>query len=141
MSQETMSAARAVARTAWKTPSVDQKTLLSAGSVLAALGALACCVGPLVLLSFGVTGAWLANFNALYPYKPYLIATALLLLAARYVRVYRKRRDCGAEAAEAKACASAFATRVNKSALWVSTALIAAAIGLPYAAPWLLRLL
>ncbi len=138
MSQETMSAARAVARTAWKMPSVDRKTLLSAGSVFAAIGASACCIVPLVLLSFGVTGAWLANFNALYPYKPYLIATALLLLAARYVRVYRKRRDCGEEA---KACRSAFATRFDKAALWVSTALVGVAIGLPYAAPWLLRLL
>ncbi len=138
MTQETMSVARANTRTAWKMPSVDRKTLLSAGSILAALGASACCVGPLVLLSFGVTGAWLANFNALYPYKPYLIAAALLLLAARYVRVYRKRRDCGAEA---KACPSAFATRFNKAALWVSAALVGVAIGLPYAAPWLLRLL
>ena len=116
-------------------PIVDRKTLLSAGSVFAALGASACCVGPLVLLSFGITGAWLANFNALYPYKPYLIATALLLLAARYIRVHRKRRDCGEEG---KACQTRFATRFNKAALWVSTALIAVAVGLPYAAPWLL---
>ena len=138
MTQETMSAARANARTAWKMPSIDRKTLLSAGSVFAAIGASACCIGPLVLLSFGVTGAWLANFNALYPYKPYLIATALLLLAARYVRVYRKRRQCDEDG---EACQSRFVTRLNKAALWVSTALIAAAISLPYAAPWLLRLL
>lgn len=138
MPQETMSAARAVARTAWKMPSVDRKTLLSAGSVFAAIGASACCIGPLVLLSFGVTGAWLANFNVLYPYKPYFIATALLLLAARYVRVYRKRRQCDEDG---EACQSRFVTRLNKAALWVSTALIAAAIGLPYTAPWLLRLI
>ena len=129
------SAARAIARTASKMPTVDRNSLLSAGSVFAALGASVCCVGPLVLLSFGITGAWLANFNALYPYKPYLIATALLLLTARYIRVYRKRRDCGEEG---KACQTGFATRFNKAALWVSTALIAVAIGLPYAAPWLL---
>ena len=135
MSQETMSAARAVARMAWKMPSVDRKTLLSAGSVLAALGATACCVGPMVLLSFGVTGAWLGNFNALYPYKPYLIATAVTLLAARFVWVYQKRRECRKKGT---ACPAAFSSRFNKAALWVSTVLIAVAIGLPYAAPWLL---
>lgn len=118
-----------------KITSVERKTLLSAGSVLAALGAVVCCVGSMLLLSLGVTGAWLGNFNALYPYRPYLIGIALALLAARYLWVYRKRRDCGEEA---KACPTSFAARFDKAALWVSAALIAVAIGLPYAAPWLL---
>lgn len=89
----------------------------------------------MLLLSLGVTGAWLGNFNALYPYRPYLIGIALALLATRYLWVYRKRRDCREEA---KTCPTPFATRFDKAALWVSAALIAVAIGLPYAAPWLL---
>ena len=119
----------------WRIARVDRTTLASAGSVLAAVGASACCVVPLVLLSFGVTGAWLANFNALYPYKPYLIEITLALLLARYLWVYRKRRECREQGT---ACRAAFSSRFNKAALWVSTALIATAIGLPYAAPWLL---
>ena len=119
----------------WSIASVDRTTLASAGSVLAAVGASACCVVPMVLLSFGVTGAWLGNFNALYPYKPYLIGIALALLAARFFWVYRKRRECRENGT---ACPAAFSSRFNKEALWVSTALIATAIGLPYAAPWLL---
>jgi len=114
---------------------VDRTTLASAGSILAAVGASACCVVPMVLLSFGVTGAWLANLNALYPYKSYLIATAVTLLAARCFWVYRKRRECRENGT---ACPAAFSSRFNKAALWVSSALIAVAIGLPYAAPWLL---
>jgi len=116
-------------------PGIDRKTLLSGGSVLAALAASVCCLVPLILLSLGVTGAWLGNFNALYPYRPYLIGIALALLAARYLWVHRKRRDCGEEA---KACPTPFAPRFDKAALWVSAALIAVAIGLPYAAPWLI---
>ncbi len=119
----------------WRIASVDRTTLASAGSVLAAVGASACCVVPMLLLSFGVTGAWLANFNALYPYKAYLIATAVTLLAARFFWVYRKRRECRENGI---ACPAAFSSRFNKAALWVSTALIAVAIGRPYAAPWLL---
>lgn len=116
-------------------PGVERKTLLSAGSVLAAMGASACCVVPLVFLSLGVGGAWLGNFNALYPYKPYLIGAALTLLAARYVRLYGKRRAC---CDDGKVIPTRFSTRFNKAALWVSTALIAAAIALPYLAPVLL---
>ncbi len=119
----------------WRIAGVDRTTLASAGSILAAVGASACCVVPMVLLSFGVTGAWLGNFNALYPYKPYLIGIALALLAARFFWVYRKRRACREKGI---ACPAVFASRFSRAALWVSTALIAAAIGLPYAAPWLL---
>ena len=119
----------------WSIASVDRTTLASAGSVLAAVGASACCVVPLVLLSFGVTGAWLANFNALYPYRPYLIGITLALLLARYVWVYRNRRECREKGT---VCRAAFSSRFNKATVWVSTALIATAIGLPYAAPWLL---
>ena len=119
----------------WRIAGVDRTTLASAGSILAAVGASACCVVPMLLLSFGVTGAWLGNFHALYPYKPYLIATAVTLLAARFVWVYRKQRECREKGT---ACPAAFSSRFNKAALWVSTALIAVAIGLPYAAPWLL---
>ena len=133
--QDKAIAARDISSPARKISGAGYKTLLSAGSVLAALGAVVCCVGSMVLLSLGVTGAWLGNFNALYPYRPYLIGIALALLAARYLWVYRKRRDC---CEEAKACPTPFATRFDKAALWVSAALIAVAIGLPYAAPWLI---
>ncbi len=124
-----------IATRKWRIAGVDRTTLASAGSILAAAGALVCCVMPMVALSLGVTGAWLANFNALYPYKSYLIATAVTLLAARFFWVYRKRRECRENGT---ACPAAFSSRFNKAALWVSTALIAVAIGLPYAAPWLL---
>ncbi len=135
MVQNIVTAMRGFAGHAPRIPGIDRKTLLSGGSVLAALAASVCCLVPLILLSLGVTGAWLGNFNALYPYKPYLIGVAVALLAARYVSVYRKRRkSCD----KAKACGSAFSARFDKVALWVSTALIIVVVGLPYAAPWLL---
>jgi hypothetical protein len=34
---------------------------LGIGAVLAAIGASACCVGPLLLLSLGFGGAWISN--------------------------------------------------------------------------------
>ena len=36
-----------------------------AAGVLAAIGASVCCVGPLVLLALGISGAWVSNLTAL----------------------------------------------------------------------------
>lgn len=69
------------------------------------------------------------------PFKPYLIATAETPRAARFVWLYRKRRE---RREKGTACPAAFSSRFNKAALWVSTAPIAVAIGLPHAVPRLL---
>ncbi len=42
---------------------------LLAGGV-AALLASACCLGPLVLVVLGFSGAWIGNLTALEPYRP-----------------------------------------------------------------------
>lgn len=47
---------------------------IAAGGILGALAASSCCILPLVLFSLGITGAWIANFTALAPYKPYFAA-------------------------------------------------------------------
>lgn len=47
---------------------------------LAAILASACCLGPLILLTLGVSGAWIGNLTALEPYRPIFIGTALVAL-------------------------------------------------------------
>ena len=47
-------------------PTLKLRGSLVAG-VLAAIGASVCCVGPLVLLTLGIGGAWIANLTALEP--------------------------------------------------------------------------
>ena len=133
---KTFSTPRTVAPASGKTPGMDRKTLLSAGSVLAGLGAVTCCAVPMILLGIGVTGAWIGGFNALFLYRPYLIAIALVLMAAGFVSVYRKPK--GPSPGGETACRSPRLDFFNKAALWVSTVLITAAIGLPYTAPWFL---
>jgi mercuric ion transport protein len=43
---------------------------------LAAILASTCCLGPLVLLMLGVSGAWIGNLTALEPYRPLFIVAA-----------------------------------------------------------------
>lgn len=136
MLQEQVSAARDVPAGARSLAGIDRKTLFSVSSVIAGLGAVTCCAAPMILLGMGVTGAWIGNFNALYSYQPYFIAIASVLLAGGFVTVYRRPKGAACEGKPA--CTSPRTDRFHKVALWVSFVLIAAALGLPYAAPWFL---
>lgn len=105
------------------------------GGILGAIGASSCCILPLVLFSVGAGGAWIGNLTALAPYQSYFIAITLGFLGYGFYAVYWKpKRAC----ADGAACARPLPNRVVKSALWLATALVAAAIAFPYVAPWLL---
>ncbi|EQD52224.1 Mercuric transport protein MerT, partial [mine drainage metagenome] len=54
---------------------------------LAAILASTCCLGPLVLVMLGVSGAWIGNLTVLEPYRPIFLGVALLalLLAGRRI--------------------------------------------------------
>ncbi len=47
---------------------------------LAAILASTCCLGPLVLVALGLSGAWIGNLTLLEPYRPFFIAGALVAL-------------------------------------------------------------
>ena len=40
------------------------------GGLAAAIGASACCAGPLVLLLWGISGSWISHLTLLDPYRP-----------------------------------------------------------------------
>ena len=44
---------------------------------LAAILASTCCLGPLVLVALGFSGAWIGNLTVLEPYRPLFIGAAL----------------------------------------------------------------
>ena len=50
---------------------------LFAGGVAAILAS-ACCLGPLVLITLGISGAWIGNLAALEPFRPWFIGAALV---------------------------------------------------------------
>ncbi len=58
------------------------KTALSVGMVAAA-GASACCIGPLLLLALGIGGAW-AGGAALEQYRCLFIALTFVFLGTAY---------------------------------------------------------
>lgn len=113
-----------------------QRKFFASGSALGAIAMSSCCILPVMLFSLGVTGAWIGNLAALYPYKAYFFVVTVGFLAAGFWKVYRK--PSAIACAEGSYCASPASDRVVKTALWASTILVAAALAFPYAAPVLL---
>lgn len=112
------------------------KTLFSVGSVFGAVAASSCCILPVVLFSLGAGGAWIGNLTALAPYQPYSVAFTAACLGGGFYFVYRKPREaiCGPD----ETCGTPSSNRVAKTALWMATVLVSAAVAFNYVAPVLL---
>ncbi|HFC53553.1 MAG TPA: mercury transporter MerT, partial [Gammaproteobacteria bacterium] len=95
---------------------------------LAAVGASLCCVGPLLLLSLGVGGAWIGGLTALEPYRPVFIGITLLFLWLAFRRLYLVPESCK----QGALCANPAVRRNQRILFWVVTV----ALGLLITFPW-----
>jgi len=120
---------------ATENPDSGRKSLIAAGGVIGAILASSCCIAPLLLLTLGVSGAWIGNLTALAPYQNYFLVATLGFLGAGFRYVYWKPK---AACAEGTYCASPASDRVTKFALWLATALVALALGVNYILPYFL---
>ncbi len=66
---------------------------LFAGGV-AAIIASVCCLGPLALLTLGISGAWIGNLTQLEPYRAIFVGAALVALYFARRRIFRPAADC-----------------------------------------------
>lgn len=103
--------------------------LLAGG--LAALLASTCCLGPLVLLALGVSGAWIGNLTALEPYRPAFIGVALVALFLAWRRIWRR----GAACVPGQVCAVPRVRLGYKLLFGVIAVLVLVALAFPYLAP------
>jgi len=108
---------------------------IAAGGIVGAVAASSCCILPLVLFSLGISGAWIANFTALAPFKPYFAAGTIALLGYGYYLVYVRPKQACADGS----CARPLPNRLVKSSLWIATVLVAAARAFDTVAPLLLQ--
>jgi len=61
---------------------------------IAAVLASSCCLGPLVLVMLGFSGAWIGSLSALEPYRPLFLGFSVLALLMATFRIFRKPQDC-----------------------------------------------
>ncbi len=97
----------------------------------AAIGASACCAGPLLLVVLGVGGAWASNLVALEPLQPVFMAVALVFFGLAFRRLYRVPAAC----APGETCAVPAIRHRQRLVFWVVLAIAAALMAFPLYAP------
>jgi mercuric ion transport protein len=109
----------------------DARTsLLVSGA--AAILASSCCLGPLLLMTAGFSGAWIGNLTAMEPYRPLFIGVALVALFLAWRRIWRPAVDC----APGQVCAAPSINRTYKALFAVALLLALIAVSFPYVATW-----
>jgi len=113
-------------------PQSSKSRVAAAGSLIAAVLASSCCIGPLLLVTLGVSGAWIGNLTALEVYQPIFVLISLVFLAIGFWHVYFKpKRACS----DGEAYARPLSGHLVKTVLWTATALVVLAITVDYWAP------
>lgn len=96
--------------------------------IATAIAASVCCVGPLVLLALGVSGAWIAQLTTLEPLRPVFVGVTLLFLSLAFHKLYIEPRAC----APTKACAAPAALRRQRAAFWLVALSVLALLAFPW---------
>lgn len=95
---------------------------------LAAILASTCCLGPLILVALGFSGAWIGNLTVLEPYRPLFIGAALAALFFAWRQIFRRPHACEAE----DICAMPRVKAAYKVIFWIVAALVLVAVTFPY---------
>ncbi|MBI3585854.1 MAG: cation transporter [Ignavibacteriales bacterium] len=105
---------------------MQKMSLPAFGSVMTAIVASLCCLGPVLVALLGVGS--IGAFAVFESYRPYLIGATGVLLGAAFYIVYKKREvRC-----EDGTCKIEDAGKWNKIGVWSATFLAVIAIAFPY---------
>lgn len=121
-----------IAESAQKTARPDASRIAATAGIIGAVFASSCCIVPLVLVTLGVSGAWIGTLAALEPYKPMFGLVTIGILGFGFWQVYRKPTVA---CEDGSYCASPTSSRVTKSALWIATVLVLLALTIDFWAP------
>ena len=114
-----------------ETTSGDGRGALLAGGVAAILAS-TCCLGPLVLVTLGFSGAWIGNLTAFEPYRPVFLGMAVVALFFARRRIWRPATACP----PGQVCTVPRVKRIYKVLFGAVATLVVIAFAFPYVAPW-----
>ena len=110
-------------------PQAGRSALFAGG--LAAILASTCCLGPLILVALGFSGAWIGNLTMLEPYRPFFIGAALVAMFFAYRRIFRPAQACK----PGEVCAVPQVRIAYKVIFWIVATLVVIALAFPYVLP------
>lgn len=105
------------------------ETSLAMGG-LAAIGASACCVVPLLLLALGIGGSWVSRLTAMEPYRPIFIGLTLLFLWLAFRQLYLVPQACE----PGTPCTDPNTLRRQRLIFWIVGVLLLGLIAVPLVA-------
>ena len=108
----------------------NNRCVLAFGGIAAILAS-TCCLGPLILVSVGFSGAWIGNLSVLEPYRPVFIVLALVAMFIGGWQIYHPKQEC----APGEVCAVPEIKRSYKIMFWVVVCLTLIALAFPYVLP------
>ena len=109
---------------------MDARPPLLVGA-LAAITASLCCVVPLVLVTLGVGGAWVASLSRIESLRPVFIAITLVMLFLAWRKLYQAPA-CTPD----KVCADSSIQRRQRIIFWIVSAFILVLLVFPWFAPF-----
>lgn len=105
-----------------------------AAGAISALGASTCCVLPLVLVSIGVGGAWVAQLRELERFYYVFVAIAIGAFGYAFYRLYLRPVPCAPDTA----CAALPVRRRQRIAFWIALIIAKLLVLFPFYGPQLL---
>ena len=118
----------------------DQETIekstpwLGIGAALAAIGASVCCVGPLLLLSLGIGGAWMSTLTSMETVRPFFFIITLIFIGLGYRKLYLIPENCE----EGQTCAVPEVKQRQRMIFWIGSVLILLLLAFPWYAVYIL---
>lgn len=116
----------------------DKRPTKNLGSLIAGLfagiTASACCAGPLILLTLGVSGSWIGNLSKLEPWRPLFIGVALASLGLAFRKLYIAPKTCAVDTP----CAMSLGDRRQKIIFWIVSFVVVLSITFPWYGPLIL---
>jgi len=104
------------------------------GSIFAGIAASTCCLGPLVLLTLGISGSWIGNLSAMEPYRPIFIGITLIFLGLTFRKLYMTPQTCAID----KPCAQPANLRKQRIIFWLVSIFVLVVMSFPWYGPYLL---
>ncbi|HAT1844392.1 mercuric transporter MerT family protein [Legionella pneumophila] len=98
------------------------------GAFIGAVVASLCCIGPLVFLTLGISGAWLSTLTQLEFLRPIGIITTIVFLALAFWRLYLAPQRCSVD----KPCAKPDNLLIQRIIFWVVTFLAILLLTFPW---------